>query len=138
MPPVIGHEWVEERRAPLYVVRFPRTARDAEVDAFCKALAAWWPEVRERVWYIVDARQVQSAPAVQRKRFGEQENASRPYTGTYHAGAAMVVSSQLVRGLITAVYWLSPPNYQHIVTTDMRSAEAWIEARRQAESRWAG
>ncbi len=138
MLPAIGHQWIDERRAPLYVVRFPPTATDDAVDAYCKTLGTWWSRVREPVGFIVDARGVEGAPAKQRKRFGEQEELNRPYTRKHHAGLALVVSSQVVRGIITAVYWLAPPNYEHVVLTDMAAAEAWIAARLPADRRQAG
>ncbi len=127
--PTISHPWVDERHAPLYVVSFPASATNEEVTAYCQAVEAWWPRVTEPVAFIVDASRVSSAEATQRQLLADHEKRNRLYTARYHAGSALVVSSQLIRGLITAVYWVAPPNYPHKVVTSRADAEKWVSAR---------
>jgi len=133
----IGHPWVDESGESVYRVCFPATASEEELLEYCRAVESWWPKVDEPVAFIVDARSVKTTSPRQREILAIHERKNQPYTARFMACSALVVSNQIVRGMVTAVYWMAPPNYPHKVTTRIEDAETWVNkqlARQQDQS----
>ena len=43
----------------------------------------------------------------------------------YRLGSAIVVKSNVIRGIITAIYWLQPPPYPYSICSNRDEALAW-------------
>ena len=44
-------------------------------------------------------------------------------------GGAFVLGAPLVRGALTAIFWLQPLPFDHVVVPDEARAESWARAR---------
>ena len=47
-------------------------------------------------------------------------------TSRYVTRAAYIAPKQIVRGIITAIFWIQSPVYPHRVFGDRASAERWV------------
>jgi hypothetical protein len=123
----IPHPWIDSSRAPLYVW----TLRDdptSSVVAACLAAREQWSEgTQEPVAWVVDLTQLSSVNAIQRKMFATHLERFRPFDEKWTAASAIVASSPWLRGLVTAVFWLSPPKFPNRVFADVESARTWAE-----------
>src|SRR5690348_5447493 len=67
-------------------------------------------ERREKFSLIVDTRNMRGFPdATGRARFGDYMKERTFAEATYNCGNAIIVSSSLARGMLTAIQWFRPP-----------------------------
>lgn len=125
MAPKATHPWLDDRRAPLYVVTYPVERTDPDVRAAHADIERIYRETNEPVAWVVDASNVSSAPATQRKIVAEHEERVRPFARRRAAGLALVITNAFVRGIFTAVTWMTPLKYPHKIFGDRESAIAW-------------
>ncbi len=126
MPPVpIGHSWVDESGAPLYRLAFPPRTTDEELHAYYDKVDRWAASLTEPVAWVVDVAGVVSATPAQRKIVSEREARLSAIQKRLYRGSAFVAKSTLTRGLVTAVFWMTPPPYPYKVFDDERAARAW-------------
>jgi len=131
----LDHPWFSDERMPIYRWTFPSEATDEELSSALRAREELATRARYHTVWIIDMSNIRKAPATQRKavavhlkRFGE-------YGRRWNAGSALVVPSAWLRGLVTAVTWLSPPEFPYQVFSDPTEAERW--ARKQLAQRLA-
>ncbi len=67
-----------------------------------------------------------SATASQRKRFGDFEKSMAVHDRDYVYACGLVVPNPVVRGLVTAIYWLKPPVYPYRMFTEQAEAMDWV------------
>lgn len=125
------HPWIDDSRAPLYVVTYPRDRTDEEVREGHLGIRRIYERTSVPVAWVVDASAVRSAPATQRRIVAEHERRVRPMALRWCAGLAVVIPNSLVRGFFTAVTWLAPLEYPHRIVETREEALAW--ARRQLD-----
>jgi hypothetical protein len=99
---------------PLAILEFPKRRMSDEALAgllgHLEALMREALETREKIVTITDLTQMRELPpASQRKLTGEWKKRTAGLTGAAVAANAHVTPSALLRGLITAVFWLHPP-----------------------------
>jgi hypothetical protein len=79
---------------------------------------------------VVDARSVAAAPSARlRKIVSDWELAHGSVGKRWNAGIAIVTTSALVRGAMTAIHWISPPLVPTTYEAKLESAIAWAWAR---------
>jgi hypothetical protein len=127
--PRIAHPWIDESRAPLYVWSFPATLDDDELARCCEARERWAEVARFPVAWIVDLENLGGATARQRKLFGDHLARFEPHDVAWNQGSAIVAKNQIVRGLVTAVFWLQVPKFPHQVFATRTEAAVWAKAR---------
>jgi hypothetical protein len=99
---------------PLVLMEFPeQRVSDAALHALLDHLEAVEREAvkaREKGFFITDLTRVREvAPASQRKYVGEWLKRTAPLQRAAGVGGANVAPSPILRGVITAVFWIKPP-----------------------------
>ncbi len=121
----------DESRFPLVLVRPRGKATDAEVEAL---LAAFKRPLNRREKYveIFDGTHADPGSPTQRRRIADWMRAHTSLISTYSLGTAIVIPSALVRGALTAVFWIQPMPCPYTVVSTMAEAEAWAEEKLRA------
>lgn len=122
----------DETRFPLVLVRPRGRATDADLDGLLVALKR--PLLRrEKYVEIFDATHTDPGTSTQRRRIAEWMRAHANLISTYSVGTVIVVPSALVRGALTAIFWIQPMPCPHAVASTMAEAERWAEEKLRAE-----
>jgi 1,2-phenylacetyl-CoA epoxidase PaaB subunit len=129
------HPWIDQTRAPIYVLTFPSQASDGELLGMCAARERWAQRAMYRVAWVVDLSGVLSATAQQRNLFSEHLKRFEAHDRAYNAGSALIVPNAFVRGLVTAVFWLRPPSFPNQCFPEAAQAFAWAEKQLAAADR---
>jgi len=85
-----------------------------------------------RAAVLIDARKGAAMNARQRKQQADWQRENERVLRENTAGTAFVVSNAVIRGLLTAIFWLQPLPHEHLVTQSMEEAERWCRARLDA------
>ncbi len=121
----IEHPWISNELKPLYRWTFPSEATDEDLAACIRAREDWVRRARYPFAWIIDLSNVSSAPATQRKTLAEHLKSCETFSARWNAGSALVVPSAWLRGLTTAVFWVSPPKYPTELFSNVTEAERW-------------
>jgi hypothetical protein len=105
---VSGDDW------PIVLTEFPEDrVSDAALQAMFRHLEELMGEAeaaREKLFLITDlTRMNHIAPASQRKYASEWIQRTALLARTATVGGAQVTPSSILRGLVTAIFWLKPP-----------------------------
>ena len=122
------HPWIDVSRHPLVVFRVPESATQPEVlQALYNAWFQWLTDNPAPFVVIVDLSQMTSVPnATVRRIIAEGENRTAALETSYNKGNAIVISNPLVRGGMTAVYWVSSPKFPWRFFGTAAEAEHWV------------
>jgi hypothetical protein len=131
----IDHPWISNDLMPIYRWTFPSEATDEELSACLRARDDWAIRVRYHFAWVIDPSNVTTAPATQRKVLAEHLKRYEEFSGRWNTGSALIVPSAWLRGLMTAVFWISPPQYPHKTFSEPTEAERW--ARKQLAAKLA-
>jgi len=119
---------------PLVFVTLPAVQSDEEVLDYFDELRAC--RVRyEPYAIVVDATASRGFSAKQRRMQADYVSEGLESSRRYLKGLAFVAPSQLIRGMLTAIFWFQRPESPHRVFTNREDAVAW--ARGQVEKRYA-
>jgi hypothetical protein len=99
---------------PIVLVEFPENrVPDTALHAVLGRIEELFHEALrtdEKLFFITDlTRMREIAPASQRRYTGEWAKRTLPLAKKAGAGGATVTPSAILRGIITAVYWVQPP-----------------------------
>lgn len=114
---------------PILRVRWPSTPIDDEELDRLRDLTARALARREPYAMISDARLAPAPNALQRKRMSEDAQAVEALLSRHMVASAVVVSSPVMRAIVTAVNWLAPPPYPVRIFSDITVAEEWVRER---------
>jgi hypothetical protein len=120
---------IDDSRHPLVLVTFVGGATDAEFQDYLDRMEKLVVLRRETNCTILDATRAGDTPAKQRRMQSEWLKRNETLLAKYSAGTAFVITSPLVRGLLTAILWVSPMAAPHTVVATVDEAEAWAIAR---------
>lgn len=84
---------------------------------------------RQRLAIVFDAVKARPPTALERR---QQADFLREHEGLlrlYCTGAAFVISSTMIRGALTAIFWIQPPVYEYTVLPTVVEATAWARQR---------
>jgi hypothetical protein len=114
---------------PLIVTEFPEgRLADPALHAMFAYLETLMHEAiagREKVYFITDLTRMHTlAPASQRKYAAEWMERTAPLSKQCSVGGAQVTPSSILRGLVTAIYWLSPPPTASVFVATRKEAVA--------------
>lgn len=129
----IDHPWVSHDLMPVYRWTFPKEATDAELNASFRAREDWGSRAKYPVAWILDLSNIRKATATQRKAFGEHLKRFEEHNVRWNAGSALIVPSAWLRGLVTAVFWISPPKFPNKFFSGPVEAEIWAKAQLKAK-----
>lgn len=124
----------DESRLPLVIVTFRGTASQEEFEEYLRRIGANLAR-RQPTAVIIDSRQAVTMPAAQRRRQADWIDSNREDLRRYSAGTAFIIESSLMRGALTAIFWLTKYETPYVVVATFEAAEAWaIECLRNADA----
>lgn len=118
---------INESFAPLVLITMVSEPTDAEVDWYF----AYIGEVHRRrqpFALVYDLTKTMSAKATHRKRKAEFLKEYAPLTRAHCAGVTFAVSSPLIRGLLTAIFWIQPMACPFEVFASVEQCMTWSHA----------
>jgi len=124
----LSHPWVDASRAPLYTLVFPKAAEDADVVSFATAREEWAKRAHYPVAWVVDLSNLLTATPKQRRLFSEHLSRFEPHDIAYNRGSALVVPNAMLRGIVTAVFWMKRPRFPNEFFATPAEARRWAEA----------
>jgi len=129
----IIHPWFSNELMPIYRWTFPSAATDEQLTACLRAREELARHVRYDMAWIIDMSHIEEAPAIQRKAVAEHLQRFDADCGRRNAGSALIVPNAWLRGLVTAVTWISAPRFPIRLFSEPVEAERW--AKRQLAAR---
>ncbi len=134
----IAHPWVSHRHMPIYEWTFPGEASDEELSAFIRAREDWAKQAQYPVAWVVELSNLTKANARQRKLFAEHLKRFEEHDVQWNAGSALIVPRAWLRGLVTAVFWISPPRFPHQAFAKRSDALEWAQLQLDAKAAESG
>jgi hypothetical protein len=127
------HPWIDSAFAPVYHLTYPSydpndprqlAKYSGEHAALYKTLAQW-TEVRTRAFgFTIDMSHVRSSAMTRQHAVLYLEKIKK--RGSPHmACRAFVTPNEGVRGVLTAVFWQSPPDFPHAFFETAAEARSW-------------
>jgi len=129
----IDHPWVSHQHVPIYEWTFPAEASDEELSAFVGAREEWATRANYPVAWVVELSNLTRANAKQRRAFAEHLKRFEGHDVLWNAGSALIVPSAWLRGLVTAVFWISPPKFPHQAFARRTDALEWAQLQLDAK-----
>ncbi len=123
------HPFIDASRAPLYVMEFGASTTDEELESLCRAREEWARHAKYEVAWVVDLSRILDVTAKQRRTFAEHLARFEPHDAKFNQGSGIVVPNTFLRGVLTAIFWLSPPRFPNQTFSTRAEAFAWAEAR---------
>lgn len=125
----IEHPWFSNDLMPIYRWTFPSEATDEALGACLQAREDWATRARYDYAWVIDMSHITKAPATQRKALAGHLERFHEFGARWNAGSALIVPSAWLRGLATAVTWLSPPKFPYQLFPEPIEAERWAKER---------
>lgn len=123
---LLEHPWILRTYAPVYVMRFPRDPDDSTLDMLCAVRERWARHARHPCAWVADMSQLTAMPsAKQRRTFAEHLARFEPHDVAWNHGSAIVAPNALVKGALTAVFWMAPPKFPNQAFSTFEQALAW-------------
>lgn len=123
----IDHPWISNDQMPLYRWTFPEEASDEELHACLRARERWATRARYHVAWVIDLSNIVKAPATQRQTLAQHLKRFDEFSVRWNAGSALIVPRAWLRGLVTAVFWISRPKSPNRLFSDPLEAENWAK-----------
>lgn len=118
---------------PVAYSYLPAQFSDYDVDRYFDAFRELHDR-EEAFLHVNDIRHSGSmSNSSMRKKAAEFMDAEAERSGRLCRGAAQIADGALVRGAVTAIYWLSPPPFPYAVVRTLEEAIAWVDARGKEE-----
>ena len=132
------HPWLDISTDPILVVRYPANSNTpeaaAQVKEFYDLFCAWVDRTRDPYTVIADTTAIEALPSARvRAAIAEGEARTAAFKGNRNKGTAVIVANRVTRGLVTAVYWLSPPTYPVQLFATFDEGLAWVLTRLDSE-----
>src|SRR5262249_49949625 len=117
---------VDDSRWPLVVIHWhPGAITDDDVAWFLETSRVHLAR-RERFASLHDGVRATGLDGKQRKCMADHVREHHDMLARYHVAAAIVANSPVIRGVITAINWLSPPPFPQRTFATQLDAEAWL------------
>ena len=117
---------VDDRHWPAFIVRPPdAVVSDEDLDTFLRENAAYLRMRNERFAYVLDLKNSAGLTPTQRQRMTQAFDETEKSMPGLCQGTALVFTSNLLKGLLTAILWVRKPRYETKVFTDVDEAVAW-------------
>jgi hypothetical protein len=125
----MGSIRVDDSRFPLVVATYDGAVTDAEFDEYLKEITEKTFARPTRSVVIVDATRAVRPNPLQRKRQAEWLKTQEAALKKTNLGTAFVISNALIRGGLTAIFWIAPMPTPTTVVATYAQAEEWAFAR---------
>lgn len=111
---------------PVLLVTAPPRISDEEMARYIEESRRRRMERREPHVMVLDVRRTERLPPTQRKML--TDNMSAAGDADPCLGMAMVFDSPLLKGVLTAIFWVRKPKYPTRVFTSLPEALAWARS----------
>lgn len=127
------HPWIDSSHAPVYHLAYPahdpanvrQVAKYTTEHASLYTSLMQWTEARRRAYgFTIDLSHVCST-ALSRQRAIQYMEKARMRSNPYLACCAYVAPNEETRGVLTAVFWHSPPDFLYAQFNTAAEARAW-------------
>jgi hypothetical protein len=127
------HPWIDSTYTPVFSVTYPSydasdprqlAKYNAEHKTLYTVMAAWTAARTTPYSFTVDLSNVRSS-ALSRQHVIHYMELVRKRGSQHLACRAFVAPNETVRGVATAVFWHSPPDYPHRFFDNVPDARAW-------------
>jgi hypothetical protein len=125
---------IDDAAFPVVVMRILGEYTDAEQSAFLEELEQLLRR-RTRFVGVLDLSRGGGATALQRKRWADWIAAHDAELRRWVPGMSLVISSMLVRGMVTAVFWLRPMPIPTKTVETLAEAKIWARSQLQSQVR---
>lgn len=116
---------VSTERAPIVSVRVIDGPTDENYRRHLEELAAAF-RAQDRFGMVFDTGDLAKFPARYREMLNRWIEETQPEFEGRWICAAFVIRNRLIRGVLTAVYWLNAPYYDHKVVGSPEEAWRWV------------
>ncbi len=113
---------------PLLRITFAGSVDDAAFRAYLGEYRAVLAQGKPYA-VLLDASEAGVPSSAQRKLQADFMRDNAGAMGAVCVGGAFVIQSTLVRGALTAILWLQPMPFRHVVVSTMAEGEAWCRGR---------
>jgi hypothetical protein len=124
----MGSIHVDLSRPQIMLVTFDGGVTDEQFEDYLRGMSKNLQR-RTRTVTILDARRAVRTPPKQRKRQADWLIENDLLLKQFSAGSAFVITSPIVRGVMTAILWISPLPTPHTVVGTLSEAELWASDR---------
>ncbi|MEK7704101.1 MAG: hypothetical protein AAB426_04015 [Myxococcota bacterium] len=122
---------LDESSWPLVRVSWTGEVSADDIDAHFAAMKTL-AQRGQRFGLVMSVVDLEYPTAALRKRVAEHLKVMGAQAKDVVVCNAHVVSSAAMRGILTAIYWVSPPPFLTKVFTDPAEAERWVQAQLRA------
>jgi hypothetical protein len=116
------------RERDVVIVQPPSPLSDRALDKILSELTQELAQ-RRRYCLVFDLRSAPLPSAVQRRKLSEHMGTHDSAIRAQVRGLAVVAPTAVQRGLVTAVFWVSPPPVEYHLCSELDDALRWAEAR---------
>jgi len=121
----MGRVIFDEADRPFCRMTYQGVCDDAEWQAHIDQMSEW-ARRGDPYAVLIDARQVGSVSAVQRRGIVDWINRDRHHLTTNCSAGALIFASPIQHGLWTAIVWVTPIPIPVKVFRDVSAAETWL------------
>jgi len=119
---------IDDKYWPLVVFRFEGTVTMAQLEAYLKRQEEMTTRGSHSVALVLTKNlRMWETPVLRRQ--AEWLKQHRDEVARMSLGAALVIESPIVRGMLKALLWLQPMPQPHLVTNSVAQALGWLRAR---------
>lgn len=111
----------DETKWPIVICKAVGDSTDEDISTYTQVLRSYLDR-REHHVVVVDARNGKSLNSRHRRQVAEWNKANARSLSVYRGALILVTPSTLLRGMITAVYWLFPPPFSYRAVETMEDA----------------
>lgn len=122
----------DDTQWPLVIVTFEGVSTEPEFDDYLRRMSGYLAR-KETIATVLDATRAGPTPPTQRRKQAEWMRENEAVLRRQSAGTAFVISSAVVRGVLTAILWLQPIPQEHVVVATRAEGIRW--AREQLRKR---
>lgn len=119
---------LDDTRHPLVVVTFEGQLTDDEMTKYLEDMETRVLGRRMPYAVVVDATRSRGIDARQRRIQADWLRRHEAEIRRFNRGTAFVITSPIVRGALTAIFWIQPLPSPHVVVSTFDQAEAWCRA----------
>jgi uncharacterized protein YejL (UPF0352 family) len=116
---------IDRETLPLLRLRYVGEYSDAELAMFLRKLDAVLELPGKKVC-LIDLSGAAAGSATQRQMQASWIGRQEKVLAKEFAAAAIVTDSAIIRGTVTAVFWIRPLPFPTRVTSTVQSAEEWL------------
>jgi uncharacterized protein YejL (UPF0352 family) len=118
--------YVDRETLPLLRLRYVGDYSDGELTEFLRKLEAVLTLPGRKVC-VIDLSEATAGTATQRQMQASWIAKQEKVLAREFAAAAIVTDSAIIRGTVTAVFWIRPLPFPTRVTATVNSAEEWLK-----------